>query len=126
MCITTNTETGILNFSLILHRRAPNEHHIIASSHAACLQSIRVRLAPGLRRPGRFNCRFLPARACADECAAAAQLALVDLARRVREQVLSALGLRKGNHIAYRLGACHERYDAIQSEGQATCGGAPY
>src|ERR1700752_3201064 len=47
------------------------------------------------------------------------QLLVIDRARRMREQVLRALGLGEGDHVADRIGLGHQRHQAIQAEGQA-------
>src|SRR5712675_2259657 len=49
-----------------------------------------------------------------------AQLLLVDRRRSVREQVLRALGLGKGDHVADGFRAGHHRDDAIEAEGDAS------
>src|SRR5262245_41510519 len=46
-----------------------------------------------------------------------AQLLLVDRRRSVREQVLGALRLGKGDHIADRVGSDHHRDEAVEAEG---------
>src|SRR2546427_6077215 len=48
-----------------------------------------------------------------------AQLLLVRRRRSVREQVLRALGLGKGDDVADRFGARHHGHDAVQAEGDA-------
>jgi hypothetical protein len=48
-----------------------------------------------------------------------AQLLLVHRRRRLGQQALGALGLGEGDHVADRLGAGHQRDDAVQAEGQA-------
>ena len=48
-----------------------------------------------------------------------AQLLLVDRARRVGEQVLRALRLREGDHVAQRLGAGHQHHEAVEADGDA-------
>src|SRR5258706_11183386 len=49
-----------------------------------------------------------------------AQLLLVDRRRSMGEQVLRALRLGKGDHVADRLGAGHHGDDAIETEGDAS------
>jgi hypothetical protein len=44
---------------------------------------------------------------------------LVHRARRARQQALRALRLREGDHVAERLGAGHQRDEAVQAEGDA-------
>src|SRR5258708_1423542 len=48
-----------------------------------------------------------------------AQLLLVHRRRRVREQVLRALGFWKGDDVADRFGAGHHRDDAVEAERDA-------
>src|SRR5882762_951318 len=48
-----------------------------------------------------------------------AQLLLVDRRGGMREQVLRALRLGKGDHVADRLGAGHHGDDAVQAKGDA-------
>src|SRR5258708_1997466 len=48
-----------------------------------------------------------------------AQLLLVHRRRSMREQILRALGLGKGDDVADRLAAGHHRDDAVQAEGDA-------
>ena len=48
-----------------------------------------------------------------------AQLLLVDRARRVGEQVLRALRLREGDHVAERLGAGHQHHEAVEADRDA-------
>ena len=45
-----------------------------------------------------------------------AQLLLVDRAGRLRQQVLRALGLGEGNHVADRLGLGHQRDEAVEAK----------
>ncbi len=48
-----------------------------------------------------------------------AQLLLVDFRGRLRQQILGALRLREGDHVADRFGAGHHGDDAVQAEGDA-------